>query len=643
MYAAAPQMRKSVGRYLFAGGSLALLVNIAINALAGRAVYGDLAAVPLTGDKSIAGDTLVGAFLIAFFTLLVVAPATRREVRSGKVIGGGPARWRRLPRWLERRPVIAALCGGALAAAVIGGATVAVLGALGVGALPLGSFLAFKIGFAGVWGSVAAVLVGALAIAGEDEPPRDDPRWCREPGAPAVVYPFDYVDKGGLAVTSARHGCSGTPTWELVVHGVPDPAHVRAALGDLLVRYPSLVTRVQALDALPAYAKRFRYASAPPFEVAQMFELVDLRGGGDLPALIRDVWNRHLDQFREPSVALTMAITADDRCHLLFRQHHGMADGRAFIGLLSDFGRFLAAREAGRAPTADDLAPIGRRGELEPLGLSTATHLRYAVVGFGSLLASIWRAIVRPVAMLVQNEATDYTGANNAIRWVINDVALAAWQPARKRIDASLTSLLTGALFLANQRWHRALGRPLGRVSASLTMETRPRDGSFRSFANHLATLEVELPLARELAPADAVRSIHAQLARQLARKRPFKRLVCERALVAGMPMDRMHALVFEAKRPAHNLNLSNLIPLEFPVLAGAAWTVDEVLITTPVTPRTGIVLTVVRYNGRLCFNFNHAASAATAAQVTELARLFRAALAELTGVEPEAVATTAI
>jgi hypothetical protein len=109
------------------------------------------------------------------------------------------------------------------------------------------------------------------------------------------------------------------------------------------------------------------------------------------------------------------------------------------------------------------------------------------------------------------------------------------------------------------------------------------------------------------------------------------------------MPLDRMQELVFAAKRPAHNLNLSNLIPLDFPVMAGTAWTVDEVLITTPVTPRTGIVLTVVRYNGRLCFNFNHVATAATAAQVTELARLFRDALAELTGVRPDEPSTTAL
>jgi hypothetical protein len=247
-------------------------------------------------------------------------------------------------------------------------------------------------------------------------------------------------------------------------------------------------------------------------------------------------------------------------------------------------------------------------------------------------MRSIVKALVRPVSMLVQNESADYTGANGAIRWVVDDTAVEAWQAARKQLAVSQSALFTGALFLATQRWHRALGRRLGRVSASLVMETRPRDGSFVSFANHLATLEAELPLQRELDVPAAVRSIHAQLKRQLDSRRPIKRLLCERAIVAGMPLDKMHALVFDAKRPAFNLNFSNLIPLDFPVMAGRAWNVDEVLITTPVTPRSGIVVTVVRYNRRVCFNFNHAETAATAAQTTELARLFREALEDITG-----------
>lgn len=636
---AAPQ--RSLASYLLVSGVLAVVVNVVINAVVGHALYAGVAQVPLTGDPSIAGDTIVGAFLIAFFTIVVVAPATRREIRSGRVRGGGKLA---LPGWFARRPLLAAVAGGFVSAIVIGGGAVAIIAAVGVAPMAGQGFLAFKIAFAGAWGGLAAVLVAALAAAGEPEPVDDD-RWCRDPAAPvAVSYPLDYIDKGGLAVTSARHGCSGTPTWQLVVTGVPDPAAVRAALGDLLVRYPALATRVQSLDAIPEYARRFRYAAVAT-DVESIFELVDLRGrpAGELEALIHGVWDRHLDQFRDAPISLTMAITGDDQCRLLFRQHHGIADGRAFIGLLRDFAAFVRARQGGGAPDAAALAPIGRRSELDALGLSPATRVRYTIAGFASLTVSIAKALLRPTSILVQNESADYTGANGAVRWIVDDTTLDGWQRARKQLGVSQSALFTAALFVAAQRWHRELGRKLGRVNASLVMETRPRDGGFVSFANHLATLEVELHLGRDLDPAATARAFHGQLKRQLDRKRPFKRLLCERAIVAGMPLDRLQALVFDAKRPAYNLNLSNLIPLEFPVLSGAGWTVDEVLITTPVTPRNGIALTVIRYNGRVCFNFNYAASAVSAAQATELARHFRDALETLTAVEATEPPTAAL
>ena len=53
-------------------------------------------------------------------------------------------------------------------------------------------------------------------------------------------------------------------------------------------------------------------------------------------------------------------------------------------------------------------------------------------------------------------------------------------------------------------------------------------------------------------------------------------------------------------------------------------------LITTPAAPRLGIALTVIRYGGRLFFNFNYKASAATREQTEELCRRFQGVLAEL-------------
>jgi hypothetical protein len=90
--------------------------------------------------------------------------------------------------------------------------------------------------------------------------------------------------------------------------------------------------------------------------------------------------------------------------------------------------------------------------------------------------------------------------------------------------------------------------------------------------------------------------------------------------------------MIFETKRPSYNLNFSNLIPLEFPVLGGEGWGVDDVMITTPVAPRHGMVLTVIRYGGKLVFNFNYKTTAATKEQAEELCDAFRALLGEMTG-----------
>ena len=156
-------------------------------------------------------------------------------------------------------------------------------------------------------------------------------------------------------------------------------------------------------------------------------------------------------------------------------------------------------------------------------------------------------------------------------------------------------------------------------------METRPRDGGFVSFANHLATLDVALPLDRGATTRRVARTVQAQVDAQRRANRPFKRLLAERALVAGMTLGAMQRIVFESKHPTYNLNFSNLIALDFPALAGDGWRVDDVRITTPVTPRTGLVLTAIRYRGRLVFNFNYKSTAATrddaAARLTRLRR----------------------
>jgi hypothetical protein len=445
-----------------------------------------------------------------------------------------------------------------------------------------------------------------------------------------IQYPCDFIDKGGLAVTDGTRGCSGTPTWQLVVSGVLDPQHLRTALTDVVTRYPSLRCKVRALDGEPLGARRFAWVEDPAFDLDAIFRVVEAHDAATLAAIVHEEQNRAHDLFRDPPVTLTLVRTGDDGCRLLFRQHHAIADGRAFIALVADFAAFLDAARAGRRPPASALAPIDRKSELAPLGLTPLRRFVWRLAGYLNLVRMIARALFRPVVPLLQNRSNDYRGDNGTVHLVLVDDVLVAWNAARKRLGVSLNSLLTAALFCANQRWHRARGAPVGRTSSTLVMETRPRGGGFVSFANHLATLDVTLALDRVDDPAAMARAIQAQVDAQKRTNRPLKRLLAERAIVLGMTLAQLQRIVFESKHPSYNLNFSNLIALDFPTLGGDGWRVEEVLITTPVTPRTGIALTAIRYNGRLVFNFNYKASAVTRAETEALCAEFERVMAEL-------------
>jgi len=625
-------MQASRARYLWLKvAPPALLVNVGVNVLGGRAAYPAGTLVPLVGHKSAANDIVFGAFLIGFFTMLVVRAAARLEARSGRVAGiDRRGAW---AEWPRRHPCWAAIAFGAVCVAALGAPTVLALTHLRSAPLPRDAFLLLKAAFSGGAGVLTAIVAALVGLAPEPDVTAD-PRWCRDGAAPPVAWPCDYVDKGGLAVTSRAHGCSGTPVWQLVVDGALDPEHVRQALADLTTRYPSLTTRIQSLDGVPPLATRYRYAQDPGFRLDELFTHVDLRGDGDrgvLAALERELQDRHLDLYTDFPVTLTMAVTGDAQSRLFFRQHHAIADGRAFIGLLGDFAVFLDAARTGRRPTDGELEPIGRRRELDALALPRGRRVAWTVAGFSLLARSLLGGALRPSPLLLQNRSNDYTGENGVVHWLVDDAARAGWQRASERIGVSLNSLLTAALFEANRRWHRTRQMRLRRVTGSLVMETRPRDGSFRSFANHLATLVVDVRVDRHADLAGLARELHAQVKRQRASHAPEKRLLGERQVVARMTIEQMQRFVFQTRRPAFNLNFSNLIPLDFPTLGGAGWRVDEVRICTPVTPRTGIALTVIRYSGRLCFNFNYKASAVARDEVETLRACFAEALSEVT------------
>ncbi len=142
--------------------------NLFVNALIAWALFRNLAAVPLWGQQSIAGDTIATSFILPLLTCLIVTPTARRHVRRGKVAALG---WTRsshpLLHWLpagtgSRAVVLAVLC-----TAVAAPLTIVALRALDVSALALGPFVAFKAVYAALLALVVTPPIALWAIAEE--------------------------------------------------------------------------------------------------------------------------------------------------------------------------------------------------------------------------------------------------------------------------------------------------------------------------------------------------------------------------------------------------------------------------------------------------------------------------------------------
>jgi hypothetical protein len=143
----------------------AAIVNFLINGAIAWLMFRSLAAVPLWGQQSIAGDTIGTGFFLPFMTCLIVTPLTLRQVRSGTL--PEPA-WSRLDH-----PLLARLPRGAAARGALLGAAGALLAAppvvlalsiLGVGELEFWSFIAFKSSFAALLAALVSPLIALAAL-----------------------------------------------------------------------------------------------------------------------------------------------------------------------------------------------------------------------------------------------------------------------------------------------------------------------------------------------------------------------------------------------------------------------------------------------------------------------------------------------
>lgn len=446
-------------------------------------------------------------------------------------------------------------------------------------------------------------------------------------------YRLDYMDRGCLAASSRAHGCSNSPTWELVGRGCMQPETVRRALAWLLERYPICRSTVRSLARSRRAPEDLHYVVHDEYDVAALFASVDLgeQGESALHALRQQIRDRFLDPLAGFPFHVTLAARGD-AFHLFVQQHHAIADGRAFIELLGRFARFLEHAATGTQPDAAELEPVPKRSELDALEIGRARALAWGFAGLASWLALGIRSAARPATPQFQNASKDYSGGNaTAFLWL--DAKLrGACRTLRERHGIGLNTLVTVAFARAVQRWNLELGVRCGRTLLSMVAEVRPRGERFRSFANHLGGLYAELRLDRDLPALEHMRSLQAQVERQQRSLAHKKRLVFERSATRRIPLEIMRQAIFESGAVSANLTVSNLLALPFPTLAGERWSIEEVRITTPTAPPFGVLFTMLEYGGRWCFNFNHKLSIVSEAQAAALSARFEEELAEILG-----------
>lgn len=437
--------------------------------------------------------------------------------------------------------------------------------------------------------------------------------------------PFDYLDKACLASASRQQGVSNAPTWELVLEGQPAPQAVRQALQWLCVAYPWCAALAVPLGAPPATAAAWAWSWHDDPDIDALFEFRDLRTAADpeLDALRDRIHDNFMDLLATPPLHVTLVWLPQGQCRLFLQQHHGLADGRAFIELLNDFGVLINHALLGTPPSPQQLAPVPRRPELEALGLTLWQRKWLTWSGLWEYLRGLAVSLRRPVCTLKQNASMDYRGANRTVHIAVQPEQLERWKQAARRAGANLHGLLVTTLFVAQKRWSEEGGVEVGQVNMTVVAETRPRDGSFRSFANHLAWLIPQIDLSGVKTVAPVLAEVQKQLAEQAARRAHLKRYLLERGIVLGLKMDAFRKMLYASKHTVVNLNFSNVLAIPIARLEGRGWRVTDVRITTPTMPRTAVVLTATSYDGRVTLNFNFKASICRREEVERLAMLF--------------------
>lgn len=444
---------------------------------------------------------------------------------------------------------------------------------------------------------------------------------------------FQPLDKAFLAGTRAPWA-SFAPTWRLEYRGPLERAPLEQALAWLVARYPSCAARVVALDGTFETARTLAW-DVPDAPTPPRLETLDVQGLPPDEARRGEeaLADRFLDLEHEAPLVVTWVRRAPDAGVLVFQQHHALADGRAFLGLLGDFVRALDAATRGATDSPLPAGVVTRRPEREAVGASGVGDWLRAALAF---VAEVLRALFAPLTPLASNGSSDFYGSNRTRHLDVPLARVEAWRPTRERLGLSTNDVLAGALCAALARWSHQRGHPPGRHTLFMPVDVRPRDGAFESFANHLSSVQVRWVGTRDAQPLALARALRDAASPQVRAGLPRRRVRFEGALVAATRLDVLRRELLDRRRLVTSYSFSNLAPLGTPGAGDdGRWrfgdaVVERLLITTPCTPPQAANTTVARYGDALCFNFNFKDSALSTAAIDELVRTFAACLDEL-------------
>lgn len=139
--------------------------NFVLNGGIAYLLFRTAESVPLLGESSIVGDTLITSFLLPFATCLIVTGLIHKRVAAGKLQALASAPPGGLGAFFATRGK--ALRGALLGIAgvvLLGAPTLLVLSAAGVDSLARDAFLWFKAGYAGALAAVAQPAIAWLAL-----------------------------------------------------------------------------------------------------------------------------------------------------------------------------------------------------------------------------------------------------------------------------------------------------------------------------------------------------------------------------------------------------------------------------------------------------------------------------------------------